>query len=195
MGNGFLWNDYVDVGYSTKVPYLFDGKNLEKNRSYELRFTALDESAGSGSPGGNFVLTTREIKDNCGDDLAQAKTISTGTVNGAIEIAEDQDWMKFTALSTDKYRIKLTNKSTENAIRYAIKGKKIYYSWQSWSGKNHYKQMKLNGKSKKNASTLAKNKYKASNAKGYSIIEKKGTSTSKIYLKTPKKKNLSCKGL
>ena len=443
--SGYLWYDYIYVGYSTTVPYLIDGKKLEKNKAYEIRIIPSDENAGSGSPGGNFVLTTREIKDNCGDDLAQAKTISTGTVNGAIEIAEDQDWMKFTAPSTDKYRVKLTNKSTENAIRYArfdsscnqqgsavsaacgktstkdysfkkgqvvyfqicgnpakyvlsiqklkrtnpmvvkgltkkvkvtkvkkkaqtvkaisvskakgkvtykkvsgskkltvnkktgkitvkkktkkgtytikvkvtaagtkdykaksktvkvtvkvykppktvtmtaydkclkdgntvyciaqgtdggggiykvdlkkgtkkrivkrdsddlnmlfgmklhdgylyyfygiwggfdlkriktsgkgqkaiaeintdeenenfgyaIKGKKIYYSWQSESGKNHRKQMKLNGKSKKNVSVVAKNKYKDSNAKGYNIIWKEGTSTSKIYLKTPKKK-------
>lgn len=117
--SGYLWYDYVYVGYSTTVPYLIDGKKLEKNKAYEIRFIPSDENASSGSSGGNFVLTTREIKDNCGDDFAHAKTISTGTVNGAIEIAQDQDWMKFTAPSTDKYRVKLTNKNTQNAIRYA----------------------------------------------------------------------------
>ena len=80
-----------------------------------------------------------------------------------------------------------TDEDSDN-FGYAIKDKKIYYSWQSASGKNRYKQMKLNGKSKKNASTLAKNKYKASSAKGYDLIWQEGTSTSKIYLKTPKKK-------
>ena len=117
-GHDFIWSGNVPVGNSIKVPYIINGKKLEKNSTYELRFTTMNENA-YGSLEGNFVLTTREIKDNCGDDFAHAKTISTGTVNGEIEVAEDQDWMKFTAPSTDKYRVKLTNKNTKNAIRYA----------------------------------------------------------------------------
>ena len=115
--SGYLWYDYIYAGNSITAPYLINGKKLEKNRSYEIRFIPSDDNYGSS--GGNFALTTREIKDNCGNDFANAKTISTGIENGAIEIAEDQDWMKFTAPSTDKYRVTLTNKSTKNAIRYA----------------------------------------------------------------------------
>lgn len=87
--------------------------------------------------------------------------------------------------STGKQKI-LASASDKGAIRYVIKGKKIYYKPKY--GKK--KVMKLNGKSKRKTSIAPKMTRKKSNADGYSISitsEKEGEYAEHVYtyLNTP----------
>ena len=85
-------------------------------------------------------------------------------------------------ISTGKDKILMTN-----SVDYAIKGKKIYASFEDEeTGKVSYNVMKLNGKSKKKTKIKPAEKNKKTNARGYSMKYKKKGKYVKTYLKTPK---------
>ena len=75
---------------------------------------------------------------------------------------------------------------------FAIKGKKIYYSYCDWDEKNDTekeacKVMNLNGKGKKSTNVRPYNKARTSNVKGYSVKSKTKGAYVRDYLKTPKR--------
>lgn len=70
---------------------------------------------------------------------------------------------------------------------YAISGSKIYYALENEeTGAVKKRVMKLNGKSKKKTKTKVRMKHKASNAKGYRIVQEDRGSYCYYWLKTPK---------
>lgn len=83
---------------------------------------------------------------------------------------------------------KIKNLVTEELEGVAIKGKKIYYSYYSDSGKLVKKEMKLNGKDKKKSKVKPVSVDKRTNAKGYKLIVKYHDDYEVYYLKTPKGK-------
>ena len=81
------------------------------------------------------------------------------------------------------YRVKKSGQSKKKLVAinndnadliYAIKGKKIYYTWQTGTDyepiKTHKKKMNLNGSKKKGTSTKVKYKSKKSNKSGYKVF-------------------------
>ncbi len=93
------------------------------------------------------------------------------------------------------YRVKVKNKkryklvgAPTDVLDYAVTKSKIYYSYTDESvEKSYYKEMKLNGKSKKNSKYMAVLTEKESNASGYSVIENYSGGKFYVYLKTPTK--------
>ncbi len=72
--------------------------------------------------------------------------------------------------------------TSDNVVKYAIKGNKIYYTCVKDVGdveKSYRKVMKLNGKGKKSTNQRVKMKTKKSNVKGYRTFYK--VTTEKVY--------------
>lgn len=72
---------------------------------------------------------------------------------------------------------------------FSVKGKYIYYQYNTASGKTKYMKMRLNGKGKHKTSCRPAGKYKPANVNGYSINWPGGSNYSipyNYYLKTPK---------
>lgn len=90
-------------------------------------------------------------------------------------------------------KLKVLTKATLSTIYFSISKGKIYYTIHNEIGQNTKKVMKLNGKAKKKTKIKAVNVYKASNAKGYKVIEENTSEYKIIKLKTPKKTITVCK--
>ena len=130
--------------------------------------------------------------------LVKAKT-AYGTWSQIGRMAKKGKYLYYCDATMDGQHLLRVNLSSrkktvlgDQAISYAIKGKKLFARLAEDDPENGYQEntysMKLNGKSKKKSSVKIDEIVTASNANGYSVIYKKKGKYIKTYLKTPKGK-------
>ena len=96
----------------------------------------------------------------------------------------DGNWSQLCRVKTSSGKIK--SLADGMLTDYAISGSRIYYRYESDTGKVRSRVMTLSGKSKKKTSTKAKTLKRHTNAKGYRVVQEERGDYMYYWLKTPK---------